>query len=163
MGKVGKAEYVQRASRPTGMPSRSPTHDASALRCMMHFPSPPTHQKKKKKKKLDSSSKHHSLEAAYTGSARDGAVWRGYTGLYTRRDELSCIRNLGLTLATIRIVQTLCKPIFVRYKEPYNDIYRTLVHMHRWDIHLYTTLSRVCTQSIQQGGCDKIAVSDSDP
>ena len=113
--------------------------------------------------KLDSSSKHHSLEAAYTGSARDGAVWRGYTGLYTRRDELSCIRNLGLTLATIRIVQTLCKPIFVRYKEPYNDIYRTLVHMHRWDIHLYTTLSRVCTQSIQQGGCDKIAVSDSDP
>ena len=112
--------------------------------------------------KLDSSSKHHSLEAAYTESARDGAVWRGYTGLYTRRDELSCIRNLGLTLATIRIVQTLCKPIFVRYKEPYNDIYRTLVHMHRWDIHLYTTLSRVCTQSIQQGGCDKIAVSDSD-
>ena len=44
MGKVGKAEYVQRASKPTGMPSRSPTHDASVLRCMMHFPSPPTHK-----------------------------------------------------------------------------------------------------------------------
>src|SRR5258706_897332 len=39
---------VQRANRPNGKPRWSPTHGASALRCMTHFPSFPTKKKKKR-------------------------------------------------------------------------------------------------------------------